>query len=147
MSRDYDHTDPDAVLDWTIHGHCTWDDAPDPGPDDEGNEEARRLAGPAWEKWEAAARAALVSLLGDDKTDEIIDGEGPSWLWDVWATVAGEGVGVWDGRWETWLTGTGHNDDELSKALRESLGGVFGDVRMDLYDAAMTVWCDLDEEG
>lgn len=30
----YDHTDPDQVLAWVLHGLCAWDDSPEPGPDD-----------------------------------------------------------------------------------------------------------------
>lgn len=76
------------------------------------------------EKWDAFGGKVSRSLyrhLPDAKVDEIYASEGEeSVKSDVYATLAGHGIGVWDGRWDGYLTQA--EIKKIQKKLQSDLG-------------------------
>jgi len=54
--------------------------------------------------FEEAAASAIADAFGET-TDEALAWLPGDWQWDVYASCAGLGVGIWDGRWDALLEG------------------------------------------
>jgi len=89
----------------------------------------------AWERWEVALRAALKEWVyprlsdleqgeayddADELVDELLDSDKGNASYNVLMTLNGEGVGIWDGRWDGWLSES--EIESLSVLLDERLG-------------------------
>lgn len=81
----------------------------------------------AWDNFGFAVQESLDKHLGEAKTEEIYDSEGfESVTSDVYATLAGHGVGIWDGRWDGYLSKS--QIESLQKKLDKDLGKYVDDA-------------------
>lgn len=75
-----------------------------------------------WDNFGEAVEKSLYRHLPNAKVEEIYDSEGEeSVKSDVYATLTGQGSGIWDGRWDGYLTGP--QLKKVQKGLKKDLGG------------------------
>ena len=93
------------------------------------------------EALEKSLEKRLIELgrLDEDLLDELMDPEEGAASYNVLMTLRGEGVGIWDGRWDSWFNS--QELQQLEQGLKEDLStftnlGGSGSVNEALMNAA-----------
>lgn len=94
--------------------------------------------------FEAAVEEAVATCIrkyppkgGVQATIDELRDEGANTIYDVYATLAGEGVGIWDGRWDAYYPNADRQHwQKLANCLRKELSRQYGALESAFVDAA-----------